>query len=359
MPRAAPDARADSQEGSNMTQRRYIATILAYAIAATLLCACAAPGRAPVEPNAGNGPRSEPAQPTVFGKFDLLEEGKPITVSEIAWLGIDTFTVLVLPDGENRALPLVTDAHGWFAWRLKPGGYTLRAYTYAAGGKKGTSIGMLNDRFEVAADGGAIYIGHITVDLDGRRSGMRVRNDYEQAAQEFRRKYPQPASLSTRLLTPLAKLGAYSDVQSVCMDRWGVACTRDLQGVEPISPAVTRGPYGVSFTTVDGLLPELRWKSSRAPGVTYDVAIWEAAAYRLPSKGIDRHIPGHLVVYRENLARTDLALQTPLKPQTKYYWSVRLRRADTVSSWSRAGHFTFLVVAWTSSHGGWFGFATP
>ena len=94
-------------------------------------------------------------------------------------------------------------------------------------------------------------------------------------------------------------------------------------------------------------------------GVSYDVAIWEAAAYRVPSKLVSNYIPGPLALYEENLVAPELALAKPLKPKTKYFWSVRFRDGDSVSSWSRAGHFTFMLVAWTSGSGQWFAFETP
>jgi hypothetical protein len=122
-----------------------------------------------------------------------------------------------------------------------------------------------------------------------------------------------------------------------------------VEGIEPISPAVTRGIHGSAFTQIGDTAPELSWKPPSMPGVTYDLAIWEAAAYRLPSAMFDNHLPGHLAVYEENVAEPHLRLQAPLKPKTKYYWSIRMRSGDVVSSWSRAGHVAFMVVALTSS----------
>jgi hypothetical protein len=71
------------------------------------------------------------------------------------------------------------------------------------------------------------------------------------------------------------------------------------------------------------------------------------------------YTPGQLALYQENLAAPELALIQPLKPKTRYYWSVRARDRDVVSSWSRAGHFNFMVVAWTRGSGEWFAFESP
>src|SRR4029077_13278939 len=111
---------------------------------------------------------------------------------------------------------------------------------------------------------------------------------------------PQAAPLSKRLLQPAPRLGAFRAVRSACAEQWGVVCTRNVEGVEPISPAITRGIHGSTFTQVGATSTEFAWKPSSVPGITYDLAIWEAAAYRVPSAMVDQYIPGHAVVYEEN-----------------------------------------------------------
>lgn len=314
-----------------------------------VLVACASTGGAPAEEKLDPTPTPEPFQATLFGKVDLLQGGKPIKATG------DTFTVLVLPEGANRALALSTDVQGWFAWRLKPGTYTVPGYVYGMGGNL---TGYLNGRFRIAEDDGAVYLGHLTIDVERHEVGFR--DAAEQAFEEYAKRNPQAAAPSKRLLEPAPRLGAYRGVRSACAEQWGVVCTRNVAGVEPISPVVTRGIKGSTFTRVGDTAPELSWKPSSVPGITYDLAIWEAAGYRLPwAMAGSSYIPGHLAVYEENFAEPHLRVQTPLKPKTKYYWSVRMRNGDVVSSWSRAGHFAFMLVAWTTSSGGWFAFETP
>jgi hypothetical protein len=73
----------------------------------------------------------------------------------------------------------------------------------------------------------------------------------------------------------------------------------------------------------------------------------------------DEYMPGRVVAYAEDVAAAELSLADPLKPKTQYFWSVRLRRGDQVSSWSFGGHKTYLIIAATWSSGRWFGFETP
>lgn len=106
-------------------------------------------------------------------------------------------------------------------------------------------------------------------------------------------------------------------------------------------------------------LSTLKWQAIASPGVSYDVVIWEAAAYRLPSMMSSKYTPGQMALYEENLAAPELTLSKPLKPKTRYFWSVRARDGDVVSSWSSAGHFNFFVVAWNWGSGELFAFETP
>ena len=143
----------------------------------------------------------------------------------------------------------------------------------------------------------------------------------------------------------------------MCDSEWGLQCNRDGSGAKPVQPVLTRGLHGSTFTRIDTALPTFKWQPASA-GVHYDIAIWEAATYRVPNKLVTNHTPGHLVVYEENVPAAEFMLSKPLKPKTKYYWSVRFRDGDTVSSWSRAGHFAFLLVMWSSGYGEWFAFET-
>jgi hypothetical protein len=88
------------------------------------------------------------------------------------------------------------------------------------------------------------------------------------------------------------------------------------------------------------------------------VAVWEAVTYhRIFYFGPPEEIyaPGRLAVYAENIDSPQFGIRNPFKPKTKYFWSVRLRKGDQISTWSRRGHFT----PFFSSSGEWFGFETP
>jgi hypothetical protein len=215
-------------------------------------------------------------------------------------------------------------------------------------------------RFEVASDDKTIYIGHISVEISGSRSSVSFQDMEADARDEMRNKYGDAESPAKHLLRRADRIGTYAGVRSVCDKAWGLLCSRELKGVAPVHPELWRGLGGTTFSRIENFSPTLKWQPAGTPGVSYDVAVWEAASYRLPQDlMITSYIPGHLAHYEENVVGTELVLAKPLKPKTKYFWSVRGRYGDVVSSWSSAGHYTNLIVSRSWSSGSMFAFETP
>jgi len=338
---------------------RLLERVMLSALAGLVAAACAGPGETRVE---GGKPSSPPAQSVpsgealVFGKMNLVRDGTEVKIRRITTFGPSGIAALVLPDDASTAFALDMDEQGWFAWRLKPGAYSLLGFVSQDGNK--TQFLDVEAGFTVDNGDAAVYIGHINVHSSGARYTAGIQDSESEAIEEIGKKH-QGAGLPVKRLARRAdKIGAYAGMRSVCDAKWGLQCARDLHGVSPIHPAVTRGIHGSTFGKVDAVAPTLKWAPA-AIGVSYDVAIWEAAAYRLPSKMASDYTRGRLALYEENLIAPELTLSKPLKARTKYFWSVRCRDGDVVSSWSRAGHFTFLLVAWTSGYGEWFAFETP
>lgn len=310
------------------------------------------------EPGAGNA--------VVFGKFDVSRKGKPQRLGPFAGTNC---SALVLPENSNEALFVGMDDHGRFTWALRPGNYTL--LDYRCDNNWHFAFGRMNAPFSVAANDAAVYVGRIQVELEEPRTGPEmIRDDEAAALKKFKALYPdstvQPVK---RLLQPQQEVGSYSRIRSICHPSWasGVECSRSLWGVSPIDPPIQRGLHEMRFIDIKELEPTFRWKPSSGEGIAYDVGIWEAVSYT-PNGMARLWVPGRLVYLAENIDRPELALPEPLRPKTRYYWSVRLRRGDIVSSWSVAGHDLFLPLwippstalpTWISYSGQPFAFRTP
>jgi hypothetical protein len=349
----------------------------AVTITVTVLAGCAT---APSGPGAGSGereisttpanpPSTPPGQlkgpPTIFGHLLARRNGEAQKLGTMTW-NLSTFDCVAYLESEsdNRGLALEFDKGGWMAWSLDPGDYTF--LSLHCNWKETAYTVPIGVRFKAVA-GTTAYIGDLGFNYTNNRFEKVAWSSNEaDAVAEFARRYPGAAPPVLQTPTRVRDPGQYRSVTSVCAAIWKVACTRKLQGVEPVDPPIERGLGGLSvigFANVNRLDPTLKWKPIEDPEVTYDVVVREAVAYPRSAIRLTSHdyefVPGRVVAYAENVAGSEFRIPDPLKPKTRFFWSVRLRKGDQVSSWSVGGHFLFLVVAMSSSSGQWFGFETP
>ncbi len=112
-----------------------------------------------------------------------------------------------------------------------------------------------------------------------------------------------------------------------------------IHGVTPIYPEVSSR----TVIKVDSLQPTFRWEAVTKPDVRYDFIIYErrpiSALTWMPLRvGIQAHTfaaIGREVYYREGLEKPEHRVDVPLRPTMRYFWSVRVRRGEDVSEWSR------------------------
>jgi hypothetical protein len=290
-------------------------------------------------------------QAIVFGKVVVIEDNK-VQKLGMTLDGIDSFRLLVLPPEKSHASVYEIAPNGKFFWGLTPGEYTLLGCEY----NKGTSVrgNRLWRTFTVPPDASSLYVGDLYLFMDKGRCLTGVKDDYENALVAYRAQFPQRQDLPGKgLIGSPEKLGSYTKVKQICAPEWGVECDRNSQGVKPISPQLS----GTEPITVDGLAPRFAWEPSTDTDVAYDLVIFEAASYRRGS--LTQYMPGRQVKYVEGLSSPSYAMEEELKPGTRYFWSVRLRRGDTISNWSTYGYFHFYLVAWATGGGHWFSFVTP
>jgi len=88
------------------------------------------------------------------------------------------------------------------------------------------------------------------------------------------------------------------------------------------------------MTTVDSLQPEFKWQAAQGKDNTYDFAIWEQEKRDSTDAYNTQRTWGTLYYYVENLKENYHKIKNPLKPNEKYFWSVRVRRGDSVGNWS-------------------------
>lgn len=288
----------------------------------------------------------------VFGDAEAFVDGEKKEWGKMRWSGTDSIDFLILPPNTNKALIYRLSDEGGFFWNLEPGQYVVLGYRLY--GDAHAPSGRLWYSFEVPQEPQNLYLGKIRIDIRGNRYKSQVQDDFNAMLAVFEKRYPDAERPTKKLFSAEETLGNYSHLKPICLEDWGIQCTSRYRGIEPISPEFTID--GFLFTT--SLMPTFDWKPSANPKVSYDLAIYEAASYT-GTLIHDNYTPGRLAVYEEDIKGSHFTPKEPLKPGTKYFWSVRLRDGDVVSDWSTFGYAVFVVVYASSGRGLWFGFSTP
>ena len=117
-------------------------------------------------------------------------------------------------------------------------------------------------------------------------------------------------------------------------------CAASFPTIKPIAPPAGHPLFP---TTVSSLRPTFQWEPLNDSTATYDFILYEGIGnIQTPPRAVGRQ-----VYYREGLTQPRCELEQALKPNTEYYWSVRVRRGQTVSPWAlyNYDYFTGLGIA--------------
>jgi hypothetical protein len=327
-------------------------TLLAFGMAASvvLLASCNAP---PVNEEEGT---AAAGYGRLFGRIQYSYNGEPTALGLTPLLNSHHVTLFLREAASGLVHYVEPERDGSVSWPLKPGQYVLIGLS--AGRSAGSYHEQTTRRYmaPVAIEAGkAVYIGDIRVESRGGRYNIVVADQYDETL-----KLMQPRLTSGKfqpvkaLMQPERAPGNYKAVQPACAAMWGLTCSETNQGVEIVRPV----GFG-SFPITESLTPMLEWKPSSQKDVAYDVVIYESLSFEFTQWGSVSRMLGSRAAYAEGLTEPRFTPATPLPPGKKYEWSVRLRRGDTVSSWSTASSSLNLVIAGRSSSGRFFGFETP
>ncbi len=286
-----------------------------------------------------------------FGSVEV-RTGEEQETWGMKWMGSNYFYLVILPPDSNEAITYRLDKDGAFFWALEPGEYTLLGYHWMDEGVQKT--GGIGAKFVVPETGGDVYLGTIVFQAFGPYLVPLFEDRFATLAAKYDAQFPTRSGTSVKqLLEEPEPVGNFADMRDECDDQWNIECDKRYQGVTPIAPRVAQS----GFPTVGSLTPEFRWKPCPKQGVSYDFVLYEAAAYSLDQL-TPLYMKGRIVAYEEGLTESRWQPATPLRPDTRYFWSVRMREGDTVSHWSTQSHSTFLLVYMSWGAGQWFQFKT-
>lgn len=117
------------------------------------------------------------------------------------------------------------------------------------------------------------------------------------------------------------------------------------------------------YLVIDTLQPVLRWKDIKSQGQTYDVAVWESES-QAPDKSImgTPFAPrewGKQVDFVQGISENHFKIDKPLKPDTCYHWSVRIRTGKDVAEWATFSQAAVSLVGIGYAYRLPYGFITP
>ena len=307
-------------------------------------------------------------QAIVFGKVNVIVDDKHIKMTTSGFKSY--LTVEFRQKGSSTIMEYKIDETGYFYWALSPGEYeVLGTYGFSADVGTWEMMVPLAQRVWIpfiAQPEESLYLGDLTLELSkNHHANQRLDDNYSEAIKEFHKKYPSARVEPLNKVTKLEPTdpGTYTKVTDICSIDWGEYCSFKNIGVKPTSPD------RLQDVVVESTAPNLRWVPSSDPSVKYDVAIYEAYDSTWHKINLDLLTGkeswrrGRLMIYAQGLTTPTFKPDVSLQPETTYLWSVRLRRGDTVSTWSQAkrtlvhpgAFWYFLVEQWEM----WFNFTTP
>ncbi len=284
-------------------------------------------------------------QSLAIGSIQVFKDGKQRTCGEFL---VSDCRLILLPPAGSHAM-IYTFRGGGFSWSLPPGEYNVLGFEYV---ERGIERIPLRAHFTMPPGGKIVYVGDLALVTSGNTTAPGLARAYDATAAEYRTKYPDRPPPENATMQPEDEPGTASTIRYICAEGWGISCTKQFRGITPVRPTEVRG-----FKTADRLDPLFQWQPSTDPQVTYDAVIYEAADYK--GRNGTNYIMGRLTAYRQGLTGPQWQIDRPLTPGQKYYWSVRLRKGETVSNWSTYSFFNFFLIGFSSGSGQWFSFAAP
>lgn len=133
----------------------------------------------------------------IFGRMKVIEFG----VRTEGWGS----RLHILPDADSEPVRHVLTGDGSFYWHLPPGGYTITDFQMRRGFPVIISLRPIFAQFMVPEATSLVYIGTLTINLPSGLVPMRIEDEYGQASQRLKSKFPKIQGEATKSLMHLEK----------------------------------------------------------------------------------------------------------------------------------------------------------
>jgi len=153
-------------------------------ILALLLTSCATPS-----PIALSDTKALPQREAiVFGRVKVIGSGVPTDWGE-RW----RFGIHILPNADSKPIRHFLTGDGSFYWHLPPGGYTITGFIWRLPSFPSVPTWVhraIFAKFTIPEETSVVYVGTLTIICPEGRNIMRIEDEYDQALQGLKSKFP-------------------------------------------------------------------------------------------------------------------------------------------------------------------------
>lgn len=139
---------------------------------------------------------------------------------------------------------------------------------------------------------------------------------------------------------------------------------KTIDSLQPTFEWETSAKRTTAAARLESIQPGSQWETSTAYDVTYDFIIYECIKKDECIKTVDpwggkRRAEGREIYHRQGLKESKHTIEEPLKPDTGYFWSVRIRQGQKVSDWAVYDYTIYSSGGSSTAHNYPFIFKTP
>ena len=141
----------------------------------------------------------------VFGRVKVVENGESLNWS-FSFFRASSFTIHILPEAgpEPVSYFYYVKEDGSFYWPLSAGGYTITDFNWTVfTGIIGSDQRVIFAQFVVPEETPLVYIGTLTIHFEQGRYTMGVEDEYDQALEVVKQRFPEARGPVTKRLMQL------------------------------------------------------------------------------------------------------------------------------------------------------------
>ena len=142
----------------------------------------------------------------VFGRVKVVENGESLEEWDSSLFSTSTFALHILPEASPEPILYFyyLSEDGSFYWPLSAGGYTITDFDWTTVTRAIRSDQrVIFAQFVVPEETPLVYIGTLTIHLEEGGHTMGIEDDYDQALQVVKQRFPEVRGPATKRLMQL------------------------------------------------------------------------------------------------------------------------------------------------------------